>query len=132
MATTKNPAPATSAASSRSTATGTRPSTTAPKLRGATTETHCRGKWSVCKGKNLAKSEDWHLCDGPGSCTEKRAKAMKAAKLGKAVPSASKHGGQRLTSPKGGKPVTRPSGTTMERELAAVQAMKKDETAPTA
>ena len=73
-------------------------------------ETHCRGKWSVCKGKNPSRSEDWHLCQ---DCTDKRAKAMKAAKPAPAKKPAAK--------PK----ATKPSGTTMARELAAVKAMKE-------
>jgi hypothetical protein len=72
-------------------------------------ETQCRGKWSVCKGKNPSRSEDWHLCE---DCTDKRAKAMKAAKPA-------------LAKKPAAKPTTaKPSGTTMERELAAVKAMK--------
>lgn len=38
----------------------------------------CRGRWSKCGGVNPAKSASWHLCAGPGSCTEKY-RAMKKA-----------------------------------------------------
>jgi hypothetical protein len=54
--------------------------TSKPKI-----ETQCRGKWSVCKGKNPARSEDWHLCV---DCTAKRAATLKAARAKASKPTA--------------------------------------------
>ena len=39
-------------------------------------EMTCRGRWSVCGGKNPSRSAAWHICQ---ECTDKRIVAMKAA-----------------------------------------------------
>ena len=39
-------------------------------------EMTCRGRWSVCDGKNPSRSAAWHICQ---ECTDKRTGAMRAA-----------------------------------------------------
>lgn len=52
---------------------------TARKTPALKPEDACRGRHSQCGGKNPAKSASWHLCAGPGSCTEKYRAMKKAA-----------------------------------------------------
>lgn len=70
--------------------------------------TMCRGKWSVCGGKNPARSADWHICV---ECTKKRAAAMRAEK-----PAPTEATTKAKVAPS--KPAT------MESEIAAMKKMR--------
>ena len=69
----------------------------------------CRGRHSKCGGVNPAKSASWHLCAGPGSCTEKY-RAMKKAEAA-AKPRAAK----KAAAPKSAGTSPKTAGVTKPR-----------------
>jgi hypothetical protein len=90
-------------------------------------DTKCRGRWSKCGGKNPAKSASWHLCAGPGSCTEKYRAMKKAEQASKpATPKAAKAPKSAGTTPKA-------AGTRKPRALkpnTALENITRDAKAP--